>query len=213
VSDVNDDLEDFVAPRPVLAHDLIHHGKIWDIVSEKVDLGDGGQVTRDLMDHPGAVTVLALDESDRVLMIRQYRHPVGMELWELPAGLLDVPGEDPVEAAKRELLEEADLRASRWDLLAEWFNSPGGSNEALRCYLARGVSEVPDSERYQRGEEELNMPTRWIPLDEAHAAVLAGKIHNPGAVIGILAAVASRQAGWSTVRPSDTPWPAHRHYR
>lgn len=210
---MSDDLEDFVAPRPVLAHDLIHHGKVWDIVSEKVDLGEGGQVTRELTDHPGAVTVLALDESDRVLMIRQYRHPVGMELWELPAGLLDVPGEDPVEAAKRELLEEADLRAARWDLLAEWFNSPGGSNEALRCYLARSVSEVPESERYQRGEEELNMPARWIPLDEAHAAVLAGKIHNPGAVIGILAAVASKQAGWSTVRPADTPWPAHRHYR
>jgi ADP-ribose pyrophosphatase len=210
---MSDDLEDFVAPRPVLAHDLIHRGKVWDIVSEKIDLGEGGQVTRELMDHPGAVTVLALDESDRVLMIRQYRHPVGMELWELPAGLLDVPGEDPVEAAKRELLEEADLRASQWDLLAEWFNSPGGSNEALRCYLARGVSEVPEGERYQRGEEELNMPTRWIPLEEAHAAVLAGKIHNPGAVIGILAAVASQQAGWSTVRPSDTPWPAHRHYR
>ncbi len=210
---MSEDLEDFVAPRPVLAHDLVHHGKIWDIVSEKVDLGEGGQVTRELMDHPGAVTVLALDESDRVLMIRQYRHPVGMELWELPAGLLDVPGEDPVEAAKRELLEEADLRAAQWDLLAEWFNSPGGSNEALRCYLARGVSEVPEGERYQRGEEELNMPTRWIPLEEAQAAVLAGKIHNPGAVIGILAAVASKQAGWSTVRPSDTPWPAHRHYR
>ncbi|GAB3266910.1 NUDIX domain-containing protein [Kineosporia babensis] len=207
------EFEDFLAPRPVLSHDLIHQGKVWNIVSEKVDLGEGGQVTRELMDHPGAVTVLALDESDRILMIRQYRHPVQMELWELPAGLLDVPGENPVEAAKRELLEEADLRASQWDLLGEWFNSPGGSNEALRVYLARGVSEVPEAERYQRGEEELNMPTRWIPLDEARDAVLAGKIHNPGAVIGILAAVASKAAGWSTLRPADAPWPAHRHYR
>ncbi|GAB6897997.1 NUDIX domain-containing protein [Kineosporia succinea] len=209
----SDGLEDFVAERPVLAHDVVHEGYIWNIVRDKVDLGEGGQVTRELMDHPGAVTVLALDESDRVLMIRQYRHPVGMELWELPAGLLDVPGENPVEAAKRELLEEADLRASEWSLLAEWFNSPGGSNEALRCYLARGISEVPEAERYQRGEEELNMPTRWVPLDEARDAVLAGKIHNPGAVIGILAAVAARDAGWKTLRPADAPWPAHRHYR
>ncbi|MBT0772545.1 NUDIX hydrolase [Kineosporia sp. J2-2] len=207
------DFEDFLAPRPVLAHDLIHHGKIWDIVSEKVDLGEAGQVTRELMDHPGAVTVLALDDQERVLMIRQYRHPVQMELWELPAGLLDVPGENPVAAAQRELLEEADLRAAEWSLLAEWFNSPGGSNEALRCYLARGVSEVPEAERYQRGEEELNMPTRWVPLDEARDAVLAGAIHNPGAVIGILAAVAAKAAGWSTLRPADAPWPAHRNYR
>ncbi|GLY32397.1 NUDIX hydrolase [Kineosporia sp. NBRC 101731] len=208
-----DELEDFLAPRPVLSHDLIHHGKVWDIVSEKVDLGEGGQVTRELMDHPGAVTVLALDESDRVLMIRQYRHPVQMELWELPAGLLDVPGENPVAAAARELLEEADLQASQWDLLAEWFNTPGGSNEALRVYLARGISEVPEADRYQRDEEELNMPTRWIPLDEARDAVLAGKIHNPGAVIGVLAAVASREGGWKSLRPADSPWPAHRHYR
>jgi len=210
---VSEELQDILAPRPVLAHDLIHHGKIWDLVQEKVDLGEGGQVTRELMDHPGAVTVLALDDSDRVLMIRQYRHPVSMELWELPAGLLDVPGENPVVAAQRELLEETDLRASEWGLLAEWFNSPGGSNEALRCYLARGISEVPEGERYQRGEEELNMLTVWVPLDEARDAVLAGKIHNPGAVIGILAAVASKQVGWSTLRPADSPWPAHRHYR
>jgi len=210
---VSEEIEDVLAPRPVLAHDLLHHGRIWDIVAEKVDLGEAGQVTRELMDHPGAVTVVALDESDRVLMIRQYRHPVQMELWELPAGLLDVPGEDPLEAARRELMEEADLRAQQWDLLAEWFNSPGGSNEALRCYLARGISEVPEQERHQRSEEELNMPTRWVPLEQARDAVLAGRVHNPGAVIGILAAVASRADGWSSLRPVDTPWPAHRHYR
>lgn len=210
---MSEEIEDVLAPRPVLAHDLLHHGRIWDIVAEKVDLGEAGQVTRELMDHPGAVTVVALDESDRVLMIRQYRHPVQMELWELPAGLLDVPGEDPLEAARRELMEEADLRAQQWDLLAEWFNSPGGSNEALRCYLARGISEVPEQERHQRSEEELNMPTRWVPLEQARDAVLAGRVHNPGAVIGILAAVASRADGWSSLRPVDTPWPAHRHYR
>lgn len=210
---MSEEIEDVLAPRPVLSHDLLHHGRIWDIVAEKVDLGKAGQVTRELMEHPGAVTVLALDEDDRILMIRQYRHPVQMELWELPAGLLDVPGEDPVEAARRELMEEADLRAERWDLLAEWFNSPGGSNEALRCYLARGISEVPEAERHQRSEEELDMPTRWVPLDEARDAVLAGRVHNPGAVIGILAAVASRADGWSSLRPVQTPWPAHRHYR
>ena len=206
-------LEDRLEERPVVAAHTIHHGMVWDVVSERVDLGEAGEVTREFVRHPGAVSVVALDEDDRVAFVQQYRHPVRMLEWELPAGLLDVEGEDPWLAAARELHEEADLVAGRWHVLAEYFSSPGGMDEALRVYLARDLGAVPEHERHTREHEELGMPVRWVPLDEAHDAVLAGRIHNPSAVIGVLAAHASRASGWATLRPHDTPWPAHPAHR
>lgn len=202
-------LDDVLVDRPVQRRELVHQGLIWDVVRDTVDLGDGGVVRREYIDHPGAVCVIALDADERVLLLRQYRHPVRMALWEPPAGLLDVAGEAPVLAAQRELAEEADLLAERWDVLIDWFNSPGGMNEALRCFLARDVRPVPEHERHVRTAEEVDMPVRWIPLDEARDAVLAGRIHNPAAVIGILAACTAREAGWTTLRPVDAPWPEH----
>jgi ADP-ribose pyrophosphatase len=200
---------DVSVPRPVTASELLHAGMIWDVRAETVDLGAGGVVRREFVDHPGAVGILALDEEDRVLMIRQYRHPVRMDLWELPAGLLDVAGELPSLAAKRELAEEADLRAGRWDVLIDWFNSPGGMSEAIRVFLARDLHLVPEAERHRRSEEELEMPTRWVPLEQARDAVLTGRLHNPTAVVGVLAAWAAREQGWATLRPADAPWPEH----
>jgi ADP-ribose pyrophosphatase len=202
-------LEDVMAPRRVRSSEVAFDGLIWEVRRDRVELPGERLVTREYVHHPGAVTVLALDADERVLMIRQYRHPVRMELWELPAGLLDVDGEDPLDAARRELAEEADLRAGRWDLLVDWFNSPGGMDEALRLYLARDVTPVGEGDLHERTDEELDMPTRWVPLDEARDAVLAGRIHNPGSVVGILAACAARDQGWSTLRPPDTPWPEH----
>lgn len=202
-------LHDVLVDRPVPRRELVHEGLIWDVVRDTVDLGPGGVVRREYIDHPGAVCVIALDADERVLLLRQYRHPVQMALWEPPAGLLDVAGEPPVLAAQRELAEEADLLADRWDVLIDWFNSPGGMNEALRCFLARDVRAVPEHERHERTAEEIDMPVRWIPLDEARDAVLAGRIHNPAAVIGILAACTARDAGWTTLRPTDAPWPEH----
>jgi ADP-ribose pyrophosphatase len=206
-------IEDRFAPRPVLSEELLHDGAIWQVRAERVDLGEAGVVRREIIHHPGAVTVLALDDDEQVLMIRQYRHPVRMDLWELPAGLLDVDGEEPLAAARRELHEEADLEADRWDLLADWFNSPGGSDEAVRLYLARGVRPVPEAERHSRTDEELDMAVEWVPLDQARDAVLAGRVHNPGSVIGILAACVARDLGWRTLRPADAPWPEHHAYR
>ncbi len=204
---------DVFAPRPILRSSVVHHGMIWDLLQEEADLGEAGPVTREFLHHPGAVTVCALDEQDRVLLIRQYRHPVRMELWELPAGLLDVADEPPLAAAQRELAEEADLRAGGWDLLAEWFNSPGGSDEANRVFLARDISLVPEAERHTREAEEHGMVPRWVRLDDARDAVLAGRIANPGSVIGILAAWTARELRWSTLRPADSPWPAHHAFR
>ena len=185
----------------------VHHGMVWDVRRDEVDLGDGQTVTREVVDHTGAVGVVVLDARDRVLLLRQYRHPVRSYLWEPPAGLLDVPGENPQVAAARELAEEADLVADEWHVLVDFYNSPGGSTEAFRCYLARGVREVPVGERHQREHEERNMARAWVDLSEARDLVLAGKLHNPTTVCGVLAAAAAREAGWATLRPVDAPWP------
>ena len=207
------DLRDTIGSKPVRSSSTSFEGKIWDVVSEDVDLGAAGVVTREFTRHPGAVGVLALDDEGRVPLVHQYRHPVGMSMWELPAGLLDVPGEPPQLAAARELAEEADLRAGRWDLLLDWMLSPGGTSEAFRLFLARDLSPVPEADRHVRSGEELDMPTHWFDLDEVHAAVLDGRLHNPSLVVGVLAAHAARAQGWSTLRPADAPWPEHPAYR
>ena len=204
---------DAFAPMPVTASETVFSGRIWDVRRDTVDLGEQGEVVREYQHHPGAVGVLALDDRDRVLLLRQYRHPVGHRLWELPAGLLDVAGEAPQRAAARELAEEADLTAQRWHVLIEWFTSPGGSDEALRIYLARDLADVPQDSRYARDGEEAGMEARWVDLDEARDAVLAGHLHNPAAVTGILAAWSLRAAGWAGLRPPDAPWPPSRAYR
>lgn len=201
---------DALAPRPVVETAVVHEGRVFDLRSDVVDLGDGGRVTREYLDHPGAVAIVALDADEQVLLLRQYRHPVRRELWEVPAGLLDVVGEDGRVAAARELAEEADLRAARWDVLVDYFTTPGGSNEALRVFLARDLSPVPDDERFEREAEELDIELRWVPLDDAVAAVLGGALHNPSAVVGILAAATSRAGGWTSLRPADAPWPERR---
>ena len=206
-------LRDVTSPRPVMEREVLHDGLVWDLVSDAVDLGRAGTVRREYLVHPGAVGTVALDDRDRVALVQQYRHPVGMELWELPAGLLDKPGEQPWVAAARELAEEADLVAGRWDVLADWQNSPGGSSENWRCFLARDLSEVPVAERFEREHEELGMTLRWVPLGEAVEAVLAGRIHNACTVAGVLAAHAARERDWSTLRPHDAPWPEHPAYR
>jgi len=206
------ELVDEVRPAPVRDSELVMSGYVWDVRREVVDLGEAGEVTREYVDHPGAVSVVALRQdrgADEVALIRQYRHPVRSHEWELPAGLLDVAGERPVVAAARELAEEADLRAERWDLLSEYFSSPGGLNEAKRIYLARDLSDVPTGERFEREAEELGMPVRWASLDDTVDAILAGSMRNSAATIGLLAAHASRARGWSSLRVADEPWSTH----
>jgi ADP-ribose pyrophosphatase len=203
-------LGDVVAPRPVVAHERVAAGRIFDLVRDVVDLGDGEQVTREYLDHPGAVAVVALDDAGRVLLLRQYRHPVRAELWEVPAGLLDVEGEAAQAAAARELHEEADLVADRWDVLVDLATSPGATNEALRVFLARDLRPVPQAERHTRTEEEAGIEARWVPLEDAVALVLSGELHNPSAVVGVLAAHAARAGGWASLRPADADWPYRR---
>nr|WP_205111890.1 NUDIX hydrolase [Subtercola frigoramans] len=184
--------------------DRVFTGKIWDVRSETFDY-NGENVLREFVDHPGAVAVLALDDDDRVLLIKQYRHPVRSREWEIPAGLLDVTGEDFLVGAQRELAEEADLEASEWSVLLDYATTPGGNNELIRIYLARGLRATETT--FERTDEEADMELRWVGLDEVVDAVLAGRIQNPSLVIASLAAHASRQSAWTSLQPGDAPWP------
>lgn len=209
------DLVDEPTARPVLSSATVHHGLIWDLQRDTVDLGEGGVVEREYVRHPGAVIVVALREPRgeagpaQVFLIKQYRHPVGAIEWELPAGLLDAAGEPPWQAAARELAEEADLRAQTWHVLADYYASPGGMTEALRIYLARGLSDVPEQERHTRQAEEVGMPTGWMDLSDLVTAALTGRLNNVGAIVGVLAVEVARERRWTSLRPHDTPWPQH----
>ncbi|MGP5690235.1 NUDIX domain-containing protein [Glutamicibacter ardleyensis] len=203
-------ISDELSPRELIGRETVYEGRIWNVVHDTVQLSDdGSRIERDYIVHPGAVSILALDERERVLLVNQYRHPVGMRLWELPAGLLDVAGEPPLEGAKRELWEEADRTAESWAVLTDVFLSPGSSSEALRIFLARDVNLAPEGQRHERTDEEAEIITRWVSLDEAVAAVLDGRIHNPSAVVGLLAAFAARASNYSTLRPADSAFDAH----
>jgi ADP-ribose pyrophosphatase len=183
----------------------LHSGRVIDVRTDRVAMPDGSEATRDVVVHPGAVGIIAMDDQGRVLLLRQYRHAVGRMLWEPPAGLLDEEGEDPLEAARRELYEEAHLEATRWDVLVDAFTSPGMTDEAVRIYLAREVRQSSQP-RFEAEHEEVDMPTRWLPLTDVVEAVIGGKIHNPLAVMGILAAAAAGPA-YDGLRPADAPWP------
>lgn len=193
-----DELHDLPGRRPVLASEVVFEGAVWDVRQDRVDLGEGVVVTRDYIAHTGAVAVLALREArgePEILVIRQYRHPVGAEDWELPAGLLDVEGEEPVAAARRELAEEADLQASVWEPLLSVTPSPGSLGETITVFVATGLSEVPEDERHVREHEEAGMPTAWVTLSDAVAAVLAGQVRNGPLMLSVLAFAAQQDAG------------------
>ena len=203
--------DELLTPR-VESSEVLFRGHVWDVRRDTFDLA-GEELVREVVDHPGAVAVLALDEQDRVLLIRQYRHPVASREWEIPAGLLDVAGEDPLLAAQRELAEEADVVAEHWALLVDYFSSPGGLNEALRVYLARGLSPVPEDERHEREGEEAHIVTRAVPLEEVVDGILAGDLHNATLLVAALAAHRMREGGWHPLRPADSPWPDHPAHR
>ncbi|PZS13036.1 MAG: ADP-ribose pyrophosphatase [Pseudonocardiales bacterium] len=171
-------------------------------------MSDGSVAEREVVDHPGAVGVLALDDDGTILLVNQYRHPIRARLDELPAGLLDVEGEPALLAAQRELAEEAGVTASDWHVLVDLLTSPGMSNEAIRLFLARGLAPVPDAERFQPEHEELTLTVHRVPLAEAVRRVYAGELTNAAAVAGVLAASHASATGWLGLRPPDSRWPA-----
>ena len=184
-----------------------YSGPIFSVFTDEVTMSGGSTAERDVTENKGAVGVVAVDDVGRVVLIRQYRHPVHRRLWELPAGLRDVDGEDLAVTAGRELAEETDLHAARWDLLVDLHTSPGFSNETIRIFLARDLSPVPEDQRHERTDEEADLEIAWFDLDEAVAMVLRGEITNAAAVGGLLCAARARDDGWATLRPCDTPLP------
>ncbi|MCW2166383.1 ADP-ribose pyrophosphatase [Microbacterium hydrothermale] len=169
----------------VVSTDLVYEGAVWDVRSDTVRYGDG-EMTRQYVEHPGAAAVVAIDDEGRVVLIQQYRHPIKERDWEIPAGLLDVAGEPPLETAKRELTEEVDLEADRWQHLLSMHTTPGGNDEVVHLFLARGLREVETD--YEREHEESDMRVERVPLDDVIDGVIAGRLRNGILAAGALAA-------------------------
>jgi 8-oxo-dGDP phosphatase len=191
---------------PVSSSAELGRGQLFTFRRDDVRMPDGSAAGREYIEHPGSVAILALDDHERVLLIRQYRHPVAALLWEIPAGLRDVASEPAAVTAERELMEETGYRAADWRVLTDFFPSPGSTTEKLRIYLARGLTEVPAAEQhYVRKDEEASLAVAWLPLAAAVRGVLAGDLHNGVAAVGILSAYAARQDGFSRLRPVSAP--------
>ncbi|MGW1345198.1 NUDIX domain-containing protein [Kribbella sp. NPDC002412] len=201
-------LADVPEKWPVASSEVVHEtGRVISVRRDHLDPPGRDPFVRDVVVHPGAVGVVALDENNRMLLVRQYRHPVGHRLLEPPAGLLDVQGEQYRLGAERELWEETGTKAADWRILVDAFTSPGLTDEAVRIFLARDLSAA--DEAYDRRHEEADMETVWAPLIDVVGAVLAGHLHNPILVMGALATwTALNGPGFDTLRPADSPWPA-----
>lgn len=193
---------------PVLATESIFTGNVISVRLDRVQMSDGSVAVREVVDHPGAVGVVALDDTGAILLVNQYRHPVRERLDELPAGLLDVDGEPAVHAAQRELAEEAAVTATDWHVLVDLYTSPGMTNEAIRLFLARGLAPVSEQDRFRPEHEEITLTVHRVPLVDALGRVFAGELTNAAAVAGILAAAHGVASGWTGLRPAESPWPA-----
>jgi 8-oxo-dGTP pyrophosphatase MutT (NUDIX family) len=187
----------------VLDSETVYRGRVITLRRDTVAMPGGGDSVREVVHHPGAVAVVALDDDDRVLLLRQYRHPVGRHLWELPAGLRDEDGEPPLETAKRELAEEAQLAAARWSLLVTLNSSPGFSDELVQIYLAQGLSPADRPEGFVVEHEEADMTLERVPLADAVQRVFDGDITNGSAIAGLLAAARFRSDA-PKLRPTDS---------
>lgn len=184
-----------------VSSETLYVGKILALRADEVLMPGGGTARREVVEHFGAVAVVALDDDGRIVLIHQYRHPYGRRLWELPAGLLDAAGEAPHVSAARELAEEVGLAARTWRTLVDLDSAPGFCDESVRVFLATGLSEV---ERPDAHDEEADLIVRRVALTEAVAGVYSGDIVNSISVAGILAAHAMPDR--EVLRPVDAPW-------
>lgn len=189
----------------VTASHRVHEGRVVALRRDQVTMPGGSSAWRDVVEHPGSVAVVALDAQDAVVVVRQYRHPVGRALDELPAGILDVPGEPALRTAQRELAEEAGLAAGRWDVLVDLLTSPGMTSEASRIFLARDLREV---DRDVQEHEESELTCCRVPLADLVAGVLSGRYENALLVAGVLAAESAARVGFAGLRAAHAPWRA-----
>lgn len=185
-------------------------GRVVAVRSDQVSMPGSVRSQRDVVELPGAVGIVALDDDQRVLLVRQYRHPVRRRLWEIPAGLLDSTTETPLQAATRELAEEGFLRASHWSTLVDTLTSPGMSDETVRILLARGLTDVPEPERHVGLHEEAEMERAWVPLDEAARRCLSGDLENCVTIAGIMATQVALSGRIAELRDADAPWRARK---
>ena len=169
----------------VLESEEVYKGKIITIKRDTLTRGDGKNFVRETAVSSDAVAVVAIDEQGRILLIRQYRHPMGRPVWEIPAGKMDVDGERPEETAIRELQEETDTTAESVELLTLFLNSAGWTNEKTYVYLAKGLRDVPE---FQRENEEADIEKKWVSLEDAYEMVRTGELDDAKTVIGILLA-------------------------
>jgi len=194
----------------VIASRIVFVGRVTSMRSDQVAMPGGVSSQRDVVELPGAVGIVALDDKGRVLLVRQYRHPVQRRLWEIPAGLLDSPVESAARAAERELFEEGHLRAAEWFTLVDTLTSPGMSDETVRIFLARDLTEIPVSERHVGVHEEAEMEMAWVPLDSAVERCFSGELENGITVAGLLAAHVALSRGLARLRSADAPWTARK---
>lgn len=185
------DIRDEPFDVEVLHSHLAFDGRVWDVREDRFRYNDH-ELVRHYVEHTGAVAIVAVDERDRVLLIQQYRHPIRARDWEIPAGLLDIEGEDPLETAKRELAEEVDLVAERWESLGRMAPTPGGSDEIIHLFLATGLTDAPHA--HEREAEEADIRIEWVPLDDAVAAVMGGTVQNGAMMLGVMLAAERRRA-------------------
>lgn len=203
------DLTDQPTAWPVARRRLVGEGAVFDLMRDDVVDPAGETLRREWIRHPGAVGIIAIDDQDHVIMVRQYRHPSGLALIEPPAGLLDQDGEDFRVAAARELAEEIGVRAGTWHVLVDMFTSPGASSESVRIYLATDLQPADRPDGFVAEGEEADMQVVRAPFAEVVAAILDGRLQNPVLVAGVLAAAAARTgSGTEALRPADSPWPA-----
>lgn len=204
-----DEVADVPIAWPIVSHEVLGHGVIQDFARDVVAVPDGTTMVRDYLLHTGAVGVIALDDAERVVVVRQYRHPVGFKLVEPPAGLLDADGETWLTAAQRELAEEVGLAASDWRVLVDYLTSPGCLQESLRIYVARGLTRVDRPEGFVVEHEEADMDAALVALDDLVDAIYGGRVQNPTMVVGALAAYAALRTGrFDELRTPDAAWPA-----
>ncbi|PKH39866.1 NUDIX domain-containing protein [Nocardioides alpinus] len=156
--------------------------------------GHPDEFSRISLEHPGAVIVLAVDDAERVICLRQYRHTSGQEFVELPAGLRDAGEEPAVETAKRELQEEVELEAAHWQLLLSTYASAGISDEVHEIFLARGLSHAPRGD-FEMRHEEAEMERFWVPMADLLEAVLEGRVRQGPLAQAVLAYAVLRQRG------------------
>jgi 8-oxo-dGTP pyrophosphatase MutT (NUDIX family) len=186
------DLRDEPIDAEVLDSDLVYSGRVWDVRNDTLRYGDE-EIVRQYVAHPGAAAIVAVDDDGRVLLIQQYRHPIRHRDWEIPAGLLDIVGESPLETARRELIEEADLTAADWEPLVSIFTTPGGNDEVVHVFLARGLAPVGTA--HAREAEEADIRVEWVPLQDAVTGVIEGRLRNGILAVGVLAAAETIRRG------------------